>query len=61
VFWSTNLGASWSRFGSGLPNVQARALALNVNISNPSRDELLVGTFGDGAYKITPNKAGLPP
>jgi hypothetical protein len=60
VFWSTNLGASWSSFGSGLPNVQARALALNVNISNPSQDELLVGTYGQGAYKITPNIAPAP-
>ena len=55
VFWTTNMGASWSSFGTGLPNVQARALSLNLNPSNPSQDELLVGTFGAGAYEITPD------
>jgi hypothetical protein len=49
VFVSSNLGATWSRFGSGLPNVQVRAMDLNRDLN-----QLLVGTWGRGAYRITP-------
>jgi len=58
VYVSINGGASWSPFGSGLPNVQVRAMDLNLNSSDPAQNVLLVGTFGRSAFEITPFDAG---
>ncbi len=60
VFLSSDMGASWSSFGSGLPQVQARSLSLSLNPANPSQDQLLVGTFGRGAYAIAPDLSPTP-
>jgi hypothetical protein len=48
VFASDNLGASWFRYGAGLPNAQARDLELS-----PDLHILAVGTYGRGVWEIT--------
>lgn len=47
VFASTDDGATWSKFKTGLPNVEVRTLELNTNL-----DVLLAGTHGRGAFEI---------
>ena len=63
VYISTNEGQTWAKLGPGLgqpgalPNVQVRSMDLYLNPSNPAQNLLLVGTFGHGAYEITPQAA----
>jgi hypothetical protein len=47
VYVSTNLGASWSRYGNGLPNVQVFSLAFVPNLHI-----LGAGTHGRGMWEI---------
>jgi hypothetical protein len=47
VFASTDEGANWSRFGTGLPSVEVRSLALN-----SKRHILAAGTYGRGLWLI---------
>lgn len=51
VYWSQDAGASWSRYGQGLPWVSAQDLCIV-----PGRRAMRVGTFGRGAWE-----APLPP
>src|SRR5262245_8563408 len=46
VYLSNNLGATWTRFGDGLPNVWVRDLEINNN------HQLIAGTYGRGVYAI---------
>ena len=61
VYVSSNGGATWSPFGSGLPNVQVRSMDLITNQADPSQNQLLVGTFGNGAYKISLDNVTVGP
>ncbi len=47
VYESTNLGASWSLFGAGLPNATVMSLEYV-----PSLNTLVAGTYGRGAWEI---------
>ncbi len=49
VYFSRNLGASWTPFGQSLPHTQATDMALNTNLGI-----LAVGTFGRGVFQIEP-------
>jgi hypothetical protein len=49
VYTSTNLGVSWARFGTSLPNVQVRELTLN-----PALNILAAATHGRGVWEIIP-------
>jgi hypothetical protein len=46
VYWSQDAGASWSRYGQGLPWVSAQDLCIV-----PGRRAMRVGTFGRGAWE----------
>ena len=48
VFASTNLGTTWSEFGAGLPNAQAKDLEYM-----PSIGVLAIGTHGRGMWQIS--------
>ena len=48
VYSSTDLGTTWSRFGTGLPNAQAFQIALN-----NTTHILAVATHGRGAWEIS--------
>jgi hypothetical protein len=48
VYKSTDSGASWARFGSGMPNVPVYDLALDED-----RGRIFAGTHGRGAFVIT--------
>ncbi len=52
VYVSYNLGASWVRFGSGLPSVQVKELDLQLN---GGVDILGAGTYGRGLFEILAN------
>jgi photosystem II stability/assembly factor-like uncharacterized protein len=56
VYSSTNGGASWSRFGNGLPEVQVFQIELN-----PSLGILGAATHGRGAWEIQTPLAFLAP
>ncbi len=47
VYGSSDLGASWAQFATGLPNVQAKDLEYNKNLGI-----LAVGTHGRGMWQI---------
>ncbi len=47
LFASTNLGASWSRFGAGLPRVQAKDIEYQKNLGI-----LAVATHGRGMWQL---------
>jgi subtilisin-like proprotein convertase family protein len=51
VYVSNNLGASWSRYGNGLPNVWVRDLEINTN------HVLIAGTYGRGVFTIYTQQA----
>jgi len=52
VYVSYDLGGSWVRFGSGLPNVQVKQLDLQLN---NGVDVMGAGTFGRGLFEIQEN------
>ena len=47
VFHSTDGGATWRRFGVGMPNVQVKDLELNLTTNT-----LLAGTYGRSVYQL---------
>jgi ligand-binding sensor domain-containing protein len=47
VYATTNFGASWSRFGAGLPHAQVFQIELNRNLHI-----LGAGTHGRGMWEI---------
>src|SRR6185503_16986140 len=47
VYRSTDTGASWSRFGSGLPAVSIRSLAIR-----PDGTLLRAATYGRGLFEV---------
>jgi len=48
VYWKNNTMASWQKLGTGLPNVIVNDLRINY-----AGQELYVGTFGRGMWKIS--------
>jgi hypothetical protein len=48
LWWSQDLGATWSRFASGLPRVQAKDIEYQKNLGI-----LAVGTHGRGMWQIS--------
>jgi hypothetical protein len=52
VFNSTNLGGSWLRFGSGLPNTQVYDLESGPWSNSPLTNVLVAATYGRGAFAI---------
>ena len=47
VYASTNYGATWSKFGNGMPNVQVKDIVLNQALNT-----LSAGTYGRSMYQI---------
>ena len=48
VYYSTTGGASWSLFGSGMPDVQVKSLELN-----QTTNVLTAGTYGRGVFQLS--------
>jgi hypothetical protein len=53
VYVSTDSGASWTRFGNGMPNVVVKDLQFNQNY-----EELVAGTLGRGVFMISTQFTG---
>src|SRR5262249_36520446 len=56
VFVTTNGGASWARYGTGLPTIQCLMLR-----ANATTGYLTVATYGRGCWRIPLNIASTPP
>ncbi|MDQ3991097.1 MAG: choice-of-anchor D domain-containing protein, partial [Actinomycetota bacterium] len=56
VWRSSDLGATWFKLGLGLPNVDARKLAMDEEANPPV---LRVGTYGRSAFELTPANGPL--
>lgn len=54
VFVSANQGATWFKYGAGLPNVQVRGMDLVQNAPGSPQNVLYVATMGRGAWQILP-------